>query len=111
GPPQEVVQLDAAECRDLLDTDLVGRVAFVAPAGPRIVPVNFIVVGDAVEFCTRPDTELAVYAPGTRVAFEVDHLDAERRRGWSVVVHGQCERAAEAPEQSLVPRPRPWAGG
>lgn len=112
----QILELSVAECRDLLGTDVVGRVAFVTPFGPRIVPVNFALVGDALEFRTTPDAELAVYGPGTEVAFEVDHLDGERLRGWSVVAHGVCERVSEPglplPAQGGPgPSRSPWAGG
>lgn len=115
----EVVVLGAAECRDLLETDCVGRVAFVTPAGPRIVPVNFVVVGSVLEWRTSASSEVATYAPGHEVAFEVDNLDGERRRGWSVVAHGVCERADRTmpgPRRTTwagptVPRPEPWADG
>lgn len=109
-----IVDLDLAECLELLASDTVGRVAFVTPAGPRIVPVNYVVAGDSVEFRTAAYSELATYAPGTEVAFEVDHLDRERRRGWSVVAHGPLARVDDpdelrfrTPEQDT----RPWAGG
>ncbi len=103
----ELVELTEAECRDLLETDTVGRVAFVTPDGPRIVPVNYALGQEAIEFRTSSYTELAIYAPGTRVAFEIDQLDGERRRGWSVVAHGVCERL----ELSESAGPEPWAGG
>jgi hypothetical protein len=108
------VPLSVAECRDLLATDAVGRVAFVTPRGPRIVPVNYVLAGDAIEMRTSTSSELATYAPGHEVAFEIDHLDGERRRGWSVVAHGVCERVA-APDAGswhlAGPEPDPWAGG
>lgn len=113
----EFVELTAAECRDLLETDVVGRVGFVLPDGPRIIPVNFVVVGDAIEFRTTAHSELARHAPGERIVFEIDHLDSERRRGWSVVARGVCERLdplpAGAPGASAIgpPEPDPWAGG
>jgi hypothetical protein len=111
-----IVDLGAAECRDLLATDTVGRLAFVTPKGPRIVPVNYVVTGDAVEFRTAAYSELAAYAPGTEVAFEIDHLDRERRRGWSVIALGPCERLDDEETADLRFRtpeqdPRPWAGG
>ena len=110
----EVVVLSVAECRDLLETDTVGRVAFVTPAGPRLVPVNYALHGDAIEMRTTPRTELGVYAPGCEIAFEIDQLDSERRRGWSVVAHGPCERL-EVPGAGAWhrdgPGPEPWAGG
>lgn len=110
----DIVSLSAAECRDLLGTDTVGRVAFATPAGPRIVPVNYVVSGDAIEFRTTAYSELAAYAPGTLVAFEIDQLDSEHKRGWSVIAHGPCVRLEDydelrfrTPEQD----PQPWAGG
>lgn len=102
--------LSVAECRDLLATDSVGRVAFVTPAGPRIVPVNYVLAGDALELRTSTYSELATYAPGTEIAFEIDHLDSERRRGWSVVAHGVCERAEPSQDRD-GPLPEPWVGG
>lgn len=110
----EVVVLTVAECRDLLATDTVGRVAFVTPSGPRIVPVNYALDGAALEVRTTANSELAIYAPGTEIAFEIDQLDSERRRGWSVVAHGVCERA-ESPSSGSWhrdgPAPEPWVGG
>jgi len=110
----EVVELSVAECRDLLATDSVGRVAFVTPSGPRIIPVNYVLAGDALELRTTAYSELATYAPGTEIAFEIDQLDSERRRGWSVVAHGVCERV-DAPHSGSLhrdgPLPEPWAGG
>lgn len=103
------VVLSPAECRELLGTDTVGRIAFVTPSGPRIVPVNYLLAGEALELRTTAYSELGVYAPGTRVAFEIDHLDAERRRGWSVVAHGPCVRVEEP--RPLDSGPEPWAGG
>lgn len=99
------VELSAQECRDLLATDVVGRIAFSSPAGPRIVPVNYTVDGDEIRFRTTPYSELAIYAVDTRVAFEIDHLDHERERGWSVVAYGTCEHADAGND------PEPWAGG
>ncbi len=99
----EVVELTVAECRDLLATDTVGRVAFVTPSGPRIVPVNYALDGAALEVRTTSYSELAIYAPGTEIAFEIDQLDSERRRGWSVVAHGVCERVEPAELRQLAP--------
>ena len=107
----ELVELSTAECRDLLETDTVGRVAFVAPGGPRIVPVNFALAGDAIELRTTAYSELARHAVGRQVAFEIDHLDTERRRGWSVVALGLCEWVDDPGPASEGAEPEPWAGG
>ena len=103
------LELAYAECLDLLATDTVGRVAFTTPQGPRIVPVNYALDGTALEFRTTANSELAVYAPDHAIAFEVDHLDGERKRGWSVVAHGPCTRVDEPP--SAQSEGESWAGG
>lgn len=110
----DFVELSAAECRDLLETDTVGRVGFVAPGGPRIVPVNFVVSNEAIELCTTAYSELARYAPGRQIAFEIDHLDTDRKRGWSVVAQGTCEWVDDLNDPDRdpnAPEPEPWAGG
>lgn len=109
------VELSVEECRELLITQRVGRVAFAHPDGIRIVPVNFVVRDGAIEFRTVSYSELAAFAPGSRIAFEVDELDPAQRRGWSVVVEGECVRDLERfGSTSTRPEPvgdTPWAGG
>lgn len=104
------VELTQAECRDLLETDVVGRVAFMTTAGPRIVPINYAVRGDTLLFRTTAYSELAKFAPDAEIAFEIDQFDNERQRGWSVVVHGRCERIDDTTDPA-EPGPEPWAGG
>lgn len=109
------VELSREECWSLLATKPVGRVAFVAPDGPRIVPVNYVLRDGRVEFRTTSYSELATHAPGHPVAFEVDDLDTEHSAGWSVLVTGLCERVMEefgsvftSPGETAA---TPWAGG
>jgi len=101
------------QCRALLQAGLIGRVAFWAD-GPRIMPVNFAVIDDAIVVRTSPDSELATRGVGTEVAVEIDHVDYQARRGWSVVATGPCEWITEASEIATVRDtwdPRPWANG
>lgn len=105
-----LVEIDTAECRDLLETDTVGRVAFVTPRGPRIVPVNYALLQDSLEIRTTACSELATYGPDTEIAFEIDRFDNERKRGWSIVAHGLCARDGWHPTEQ-APGPEPWAGG
>lgn len=110
----EPVELTEGKCRDLLAAGVVGRVALLVGGTPQIIPVNYGVVDDAVVFRTAATTMLGVHALGSALAFEVDHLDHERHRGWSVLATGRCELVTD-PE--LIARiqgswdPRPWAGG
>ncbi|MEV7689426.1 DUF1918 domain-containing protein [Streptomyces bungoensis] len=101
------------ECRALLSTHGVGRVAVSTPQGPAVVPVNYEVVDDAIAYRTAPDSVPAA-AVGTDVAFEVDHVDEAMSRGWSVLVVGP---ARVVTEPDVVRRltehahTEPWAGG
>jgi hypothetical protein len=108
GPRRPQV-LDRAECLRLLAGEVVGRIAFATPDGPILLPVNYVLVGDRIVLRTAPDSAIARYARG-RVAFEVDHIEPERRRGWSVVIRGTAGRWAAScalPEDVVSP----WVGG
>ncbi|MER6290761.1 DUF1918 domain-containing protein [Streptomyces sviceus] len=102
------------ECRTLLSTHGVGRIAVSASGGrPAIVPVNYDVIDDAIVFRTAPNRTPAA-AVGTEVAFEVDHMDEALGQGWSVLAVGP---ASVVTEPDMVRRltehahTTPWAGG
>ncbi|CAL9663537.1 hypothetical protein SUDANB176_07108 [Streptomyces sp. enrichment culture] len=109
----EFAELDTEECRALLGTHGVGRIAVPADEGPVIVPVNYSVVDGAVVFRAGPGTTPA-RASGHRVAFEVDRIDDALSQGWSVLVRGDA-RAVTDPEEVRRLDERafstPWAGG
>jgi nitroimidazol reductase NimA-like FMN-containing flavoprotein (pyridoxamine 5'-phosphate oxidase superfamily) len=105
--------LSPAECFGLLELGGIGRAGFASADGIMMLPVNFAVTGKTIIFRTAPDSLLAVYADGP-VSFEVDHLDATLRAGWSVLVHGRARRVADEREvRRLEDRTHlePWAGG
>ncbi|MEI5525480.1 DUF1918 domain-containing protein [Streptomyces brasiliscabiei] len=113
-PHPRLRDLGADECRGLLSTHGVGRVAVTAADGrPAVVPVNYEVVDDLVAFRTAPDSLLAS-AVGTEVAFEVDHVDEPLSQGWSVLAVGPASVVTEAgavrrlTEQAHT---TPWPGG
>ncbi|UMG91901.1 pyridoxamine 5'-phosphate oxidase family protein [Nocardioides sp. TF02-7] len=107
-----VRDLDRDECLALLRAGDVGRIAFVDDSGPDILPVNYAVQGEDVLVTTSSYGVIARAATGARVAFEVDELDAFTRSGWSVVVRGPAERAAQFElSADLDERPSPWADG
>jgi len=108
------VELTAQECVDLLSSRDVGRVAMATPEGPRIVPVSYALHGDAIVFRTAPYTELSTYGWNTDLAFEVDGLDQDAHRGWSVVALGRghvVEDTEEVADIRAACEPRPWAAG
>ncbi|MFJ1730567.1 DUF1918 domain-containing protein [Streptomyces sp. NPDC088254] len=113
-PHPQLRDLGPQECRRLLFTHGVGRVAVSAPDGhPAVVPVNYDVLGDDIVFRTAPDS-VAAAAVGTEVAFEVDHVDEVMSEGWSVLAVGPADAVTE-PEAvrglARHARSTPWAGG
>ncbi|OIK03696.1 pyridoxamine 5'-phosphate oxidase family protein [Streptomyces monashensis] len=106
--------LSPDECRELLSTHGVGRVAVSSSDGrPVVVPVNYEVVDDAIAFRTAPGSSPAA-AAGREVAFEVDHVDEALSQGWSVLAVGPASVVTEPDAvRRLTERAhtRPWAGG
>jgi nitroimidazol reductase NimA-like FMN-containing flavoprotein (pyridoxamine 5'-phosphate oxidase superfamily) len=107
--------LTEQECRELLGTTTVGRVAFVDAEGQQLLPVNFVVRDDEVYFRTKHDSVLAQLGDGhDDVAFGVDFHDDLYQRGWNVTLVGSSARVddpAVIAELSAAARPRPWAPG
>ncbi|GAB2909360.1 pyridoxamine 5'-phosphate oxidase family protein [Streptomyces heilongjiangensis] len=105
--------LGPEECRRLLSTHGVGRVALSRPDGrPLVVPVNYDVVDGAIVFRTAPDSGPAA-AIGREVAFEVDHVDEAMSRGWSVLATGPAHAVTEPDAVRGLTRrahTEPWAG-
>ncbi|QTD96433.1 DUF1918 domain-containing protein [Streptomyces cyanogenus] len=106
--------LSPDECRTLLSTHGVGRLAVSTPDGrPLVVPVNYEVVEDTIVFRTAPDSVTATAAE-TEVAFEVDHLDEAMSQGWSVLAVGPASVVTEPEAVRSLSRhahTTPWAGG
>ena|SRR5579862_2210633 len=99
------------QCRELLGTKSVGRVAVSVGAIPAVFPVNYAMVEGAVLFLTAPGTKLAAAVRGAVVAFEVDEIDEADHRGWSVLAVGEAHvvDAAEAARLVGEAGPEPWA--
>ncbi|QIX26725.1 pyridoxamine 5'-phosphate oxidase family protein [Nocardioides sp. JQ2195] len=107
-------ELSPEKCRELLAAGVVGRVAVCAPDGPHIVPVNYVLIDDSIIFRTEPYTLLGRLADDARLGFEVDNLDHERHRGWSVLAIGPAESVVDPDEiasMTAIRDPRPWAAG
>ncbi|MEU5591830.1 pyridoxamine 5'-phosphate oxidase family protein [Streptomyces sp. NPDC020298] len=110
----QLQDLGPEECRTLLSTHGVGRIAVSAPDGhPAVVPVNYEVIDDAIVFRTRPGS-VAAAAVGREVAFEVDHVDEALSQGWSVLAVGPARVVTEPAAVRRLARSahsEPWAGG
>jgi nitroimidazol reductase NimA-like FMN-containing flavoprotein (pyridoxamine 5'-phosphate oxidase superfamily) len=108
-----LIPLDRAECLDLLAAKSVGRIAYTADSGARILPMNYVFADDCIIFRTVPDGEIFRHALNTNCAFEIDEIDEFFESGWSVVVVGRLELATEEDFAGMRYRraPEPWAGG
>jgi nitroimidazol reductase NimA-like FMN-containing flavoprotein (pyridoxamine 5'-phosphate oxidase superfamily) len=106
--------ISPTRCRELLRSQNIGRVAWQAADGLQILPVTYAVHDGTIIFRTSPYGVLSELIRPTDVALEIDELDQESRRGWSVVVQGRAQGVAE-PAQLVriwtVGGLVPWASG
>lgn len=108
GPLLEPMRRD--ESVKLVESAVVGRIAFNGADGLIVIPINYCWVEDLIVFRTAADSAVAQYdlAP---IAFQVDSFDEGLRDGWSVLVNGLV-RPATGPEVAAArERVEPWAGG
>ena len=111
--------LDEAECRKLLASGSVGRVAWQTKAGINVLPVNYRVIDDRIVFHTSEGGPLAALLYPTSVGFQVDEIDAEAAVGWTLLVRGTTSHAMGLESVSWVPDGRhvgvaialEWLGG
>ncbi|MQA34650.1 pyridoxamine 5'-phosphate oxidase family protein [Modestobacter roseus] len=104
-------ELSDAECRRLLATAAIGRIAYTEGALPAIQPVSFAVVGAEVVIPTRRGSKVAAASRGAVVAFEVDEHDRTDRTGWNVTVVGASRLITDPVEVAAldVTGARAWA--
>jgi hypothetical protein len=107
--------LPADECRRLLATRQLGRIGLAGGQFPLILPVNYVLDGDAVVIRTGSASIVAA-GDHVRVAFEVDDVDERTRSGWSVLVQAVAAELTGARRDDLAARLRatdaaPWAPG
>ena len=82
-------ELSRAECLALLEHGGVGRIAVASPLGPpEVLPVNYLMDGEAVVFRSDPGTKLLLLRRGV-ATFEADEVDLDAGTGWSVVIKGR----------------------
>lgn len=109
----ELEELSEHECRTLLSLTALGRIGFVVDDMPTVLPVNYRLVSDDaglwVVLRTRPGNTID-RAPRD-VAFEIDGVDYDNHKGWSVLVRGTMHHLDHNEIELLVKRfdPEPWA--
>jgi nitroimidazol reductase NimA-like FMN-containing flavoprotein (pyridoxamine 5'-phosphate oxidase superfamily) len=111
--PGSFAELSEAECQELLAQHTAGRVGFMAPEGPQILPVTYQYRNGAVIFRTSPAGALSGLVRRTSVAFEIDGIDEQNKSGWSVLVLGFAEAMAHnyLLTSAWETGPVPWADG
>lgn len=109
--PGKLIPLNEAECRELLASHDVGRVAWNDALGPVIVPVNYSVGADGdIRFRTEPGSALAMRHDLDALTFQIDEADRFLAAGWSVLVRGTVQHVM-TPANDLNDDADPWAGG
>ena len=76
------------ECRNLLGTQVIGRIGVTVNALPVVLPVNYQLFDGQLIIQTERESRLADATHDTVVAFEVDSVEADGSGGWSVVITG-----------------------
>lgn len=111
--PSRFVELSENECIKLLAEQTVGRVGFMTPDGPQILPVSYQYRFGSVIFRTSAAGALAGLVQRISVAFEVDKVDERGRSGWSVLVLGFAEAMVHnyLLASTWETSPVPWADG
>ena len=109
--PGHLRDLNDSECRELLNENRVGRVAWCENGIPAMVPVNYRFDGEYVVFRTSAHSLLARHFREGPKAFQIDDHDDFQQSGWSVLVQGESEVLEwdELPDPEN--RPQPWIGG
>ncbi|WP_239091486.1 pyridoxamine 5'-phosphate oxidase family protein [Streptomyces sp. SID14478] len=108
-----LVGLDEAECRRLIGTHGVGRIAVLTKDGPGVFPVNYLVAGADIAFRTAAATP-AAKAVDTEAAFEIDSIDDVTASGWSVLAVGCLTAVTDdrvLHRLDATAHSHPWAGG
>lgn len=101
------------ECLDLLASQRVGRIAFVAEDGAMILPINYVLHDDRIVFRTNSGSKYSAVLGAEKVAFEIDGIDPVQATGWSVVVRGRARLLSAKVRLDPSERGdlRPWARG
>jgi nitroimidazol reductase NimA-like FMN-containing flavoprotein (pyridoxamine 5'-phosphate oxidase superfamily) len=86
----DVEVLDEEECKRLLQSQDLGRIAIVIDGRPQIFPVNYVFDEGVVVFRTTAGLKLE-HGPLSAVAFETDHVDHEKGLAWSVMIQGTAQ--------------------
>jgi nitroimidazol reductase NimA-like FMN-containing flavoprotein (pyridoxamine 5'-phosphate oxidase superfamily) len=105
--------MNPSVCWNLLSQAQMGRIGVIVDSAPEIYPVNFVVDEQSIVFRTDGGSKLRGLDRSPSVCFEVDHIEADQRQGWSILVKGRAAELVTADELSKVTSLplEPWALG
>ncbi len=113
--PEQLREIDAERCRQLLEASAYGRLATVDAGEPLLAVVNHVVDAGDIYVRTRRDSRLARLTEGGRSAravFEVDSAFPAAGSAWSVMARGRLTREhGGARAAALRSRLSAWAHG
>lgn len=110
-PQRQLRDLTTDECWELLASRTLGRVAWTAPDGPVVVPVNYGVAGRTLWLRTSAYAALVREADQSPVAIEVDDVDEAARTGWSVLARGVAHVRFPSDGGATPPEVETWPAG
>jgi nitroimidazol reductase NimA-like FMN-containing flavoprotein (pyridoxamine 5'-phosphate oxidase superfamily) len=90
------------ECLQMLWNGRTGRVGFAEAGEILILPVRYILHEGKILFRSAVGAKLDAALNQTRVAFEVDSWNEERRVGWSVLVQGTARVITDPREEEIL---------
>ena len=94
--------MTAAECRRLLSSREIGRLAVSVGALPLVLPVQYSLQADRLLLRTPGHHEVRHAIDGDVVGFQADQLDLRHGVGWSVSVTGTVHVVTDAPRDAVV---------
>jgi hypothetical protein len=104
SPGGAAIELSIEECRHLLHSRTLGRVAVVSGALPLIIPVEYVFEESSITFRCDHDARLRAATPGDVLAFEVDAYDPESGGVASVHVLGRTSVFGHTPASDPLTR-------
>ena len=113
--PGALTVLSDDECWALVEGQRprLGRIGFRHDDATVIYPMNYETADRVVYLRSEPTSELATAVDDQNVAFEVDDVDLDWERGWSVLLQGRLHRVVDLAEleRHRELRLRTWAQG
>ena len=107
--PGGMTELSRDECFSFLRSQSVGRLAVTSEGKPPlVVPVNFVVVGEAILFRSDPGLKLRLVRKEP-MSFQADLIDPVHHSGYSVLAQGVGHEASHWETDHV--HLEPWAAG